>query len=409
MDSTQLPPQAQKPRPRLERLRSDRAVAGVASGLARYLDIDVAWVRIAFVVTALIGGSGVLIYLVGWIAMPEEGESESIASDKARRFPDAGSWIGVGLIVIAAMIIIGNTGLIDGDLIFAAVLIVLGFLLYRGDIPGFSGGDESAEVAEQPLDAAGFAEDEITAAPVAAAEDSLVYGRRVEQPTPPPPVAPTPPPSPDPAFQPRPIEPRQPSVLGRLAFATLLIVVGIMGVGHSAGWWEPAIRHYVGAGFVVLGAALVIGSIFGRARWLIVVGLVSAPLLFGAALLDVPFEGGFGDPFFNPQTGAELESDYRLIAGELVIDLTDLDLGVGEVYEIEASVVFGSLQVRIPEGLGVDVTAELDAGEIRFDGNSVAQGISNDRSIAYEGEGRIVLDAHVGFGELVVDRMEETP
>ncbi|MCP3994698.1 MAG: PspC domain-containing protein [bacterium] len=408
MESTQQPTQPQTPRPRLERLRQDRAVAGVASGLARYLNVDVAWVRIAFVVTALIGGSGVLLYLVGWVAMPEEGESESIVSDKARRFPDAGSWIGVGLIVIAAMIIIGNTGLIDGDLVFAAVLIVLGFLLYRGDIPGFSGSDESTDGPEQPLDTASLAGEEVTADAVVASDDSLVYGRQVDQPAPPP-VAPTPPQPPDPAFQPRPVEPRQSSVLGRLALATLLIVVGIMGVGHSSGWWEPAIRHYVGTGFVILGVALVIGSIFGRARWLIAVGLISAPLLFGAALLDVPLEGGFGDPHFTPQSAAELEADYRLIAGELLIDLSELDLAAGEVYEIEASVVFGSLQVQVPEGLGVEVTAELDAGEIRFNGESVAQGMSKDRSIVYEGEGLIVLDAHVGFGELVVDLMEETP
>ena len=89
-----------------------------------------------------------------------------------------------------------------------------------------------------------------------------------------------------------------------------------MGVGQSAGWWEPTVRHYVGSIFVILGITLVIGSVFGRARWLIVVGAISAPLLFGAALLDVPLEGGFGDPRFAPDTlGVGYDSIGRWLAG----------------------------------------------------------------------------------------------
>ena len=160
---------------------------------------------------------------------------------------------------------------------------------------------------------------------------------------------------------------------------------------------------------MILGAALVVGSIFGRARWLIAVGLIAAPLLFGAALLNVPLEGGFGDPYFAPQSAAELEEEYRLIAGELELDLTDVDLEAGEIYEVDASVVFGSLQIRVPNGVGVQVEAEVDAGEIRFDGNPVAQGVNHQRAIVYDGDGTIMLDAHVGFGEVVVYQVEETP
>ncbi len=410
MESTQLPPPPQKERPRLERLRSDRAVAGVASGLARYLDIDVAWVRIAFVVAALFGGTGVLMYVIGWIAMPEEGERDSIATDKARNMSDAGSWIGIGLIVIAAMIIVGNTGIIDGDLILAGVLIALGFLLYRGDLGNFANRqDRSDDVVGQDSPAA---PENAPASSQLVSADPVIYGREGEEPPPAPPVVPpplVPPPAPDPAFQPRTSTPRQSSALGRLAMATVLIAVGIMGVGQSAGWWEPGIRHYVGAVFVVLGAALVVGAIFGRARWLIVVGLIAAPMLFGAALLDVPLEGGFGDPHFTPMTTAELESEYRLVAGELVVDLSEIQVAPQDVLEIEASVVFGSLQIRVPQGAGVEISGEIDAGEIRYFGDSVAQGVNHDRSVVLDGAGLIVIDAHVGFGELVVTEVEETP
>ena len=416
MESTQLPPEPQTQRPRLERLRSDRAVAGVASGLARYLDVDVAWIRIAFVVAALFGGTGVLMYLVGWIAMPEEGTKESIVSEKTRTNENVVSWIGIGLIALALFIVIENTGLIDGDLIFAGVLIVLGFLLYRGDLGSF-GRSEASEQEEVSVGASSLSPSvEPAPSPIVGESTDLystVESAVPETPLPPVPPAPvSPPPPPDPAFQPR--EPRAPrpresSALGRLALATILIAVGVMGVGQSSGWWEPTVRHYVGTVFVVLGAALVVGSVFGRARWLIAVGLISAPLLFGAALLDVPLEGGFGDPLFEPRATTELEDEYRLVGGELELDLTELELAEGEVYQVDASVVFGSLQIRVPEGMGISVEAEIDAGEIRFDGNPVAQGVNHDRSLAYAGTGLIEIDAHVGFGELVVDQLEVTP
>jgi phage shock protein PspC (stress-responsive transcriptional regulator) len=58
----------------------DRMLAGVASGIARYLGVDVTVVRIVLAVLAVIGGAGVPIYLAGWLLIPEEGCEQSIAS-----------------------------------------------------------------------------------------------------------------------------------------------------------------------------------------------------------------------------------------------------------------------------------------------------------------------------------------
>jgi phage shock protein PspC (stress-responsive transcriptional regulator) len=54
-------------------------LAGVAAGIARYLDVDVTIVRILFAVLAVLGGAGVPIYLAGWLLIPEEGAEQSIA------------------------------------------------------------------------------------------------------------------------------------------------------------------------------------------------------------------------------------------------------------------------------------------------------------------------------------------
>ena len=41
---------------KLQRNQQDKMIAGVCSGLADYFDVDVTWVRIAFVVAVMVGG-----------------------------------------------------------------------------------------------------------------------------------------------------------------------------------------------------------------------------------------------------------------------------------------------------------------------------------------------------------------
>lgn len=55
---------------KLQRNEQEKTVAGVCAGLAEYFDVDVTWVRIAFVLAVLAGFSGVLAYIVLWIAVP---------------------------------------------------------------------------------------------------------------------------------------------------------------------------------------------------------------------------------------------------------------------------------------------------------------------------------------------------
>lgn len=57
-----------------------RMVAGVAAGIARYLGVDVTVVRIVLAVLTFVGGAGIPVYLAGWLLIPDEGASQSIAS-----------------------------------------------------------------------------------------------------------------------------------------------------------------------------------------------------------------------------------------------------------------------------------------------------------------------------------------
>ena len=72
-------PEATEPAPapqvrRLTRSATDKKVAGVCGGLAEYFNVDATMIRALFLVLAVFGGSGLLIYLVMWIIVPDAGK-----------------------------------------------------------------------------------------------------------------------------------------------------------------------------------------------------------------------------------------------------------------------------------------------------------------------------------------------
>ncbi|BCL13932.1 PspC domain-containing protein [Micromonospora sagamiensis] len=70
---TWTPPSTQAPYKQLRRPTTDRMVAGVASGLGRYFDVDPTLVRVVFAVSVLLtAGVTLLAYPVMWFLMPEE-------------------------------------------------------------------------------------------------------------------------------------------------------------------------------------------------------------------------------------------------------------------------------------------------------------------------------------------------
>src|ERR1700685_895245 len=59
-------------RKRLVLPRADRKIAGVCAGFAEYFDLDVILVRLVWLFVVLVGGTGLLAYVIAWIVMPEE-------------------------------------------------------------------------------------------------------------------------------------------------------------------------------------------------------------------------------------------------------------------------------------------------------------------------------------------------
>lgn len=57
---------------RLTRSTTDKKIAGVCGGLARYFGLDVTVIRIIFLVALIFGTLGFWIYLAVWLVAPEE-------------------------------------------------------------------------------------------------------------------------------------------------------------------------------------------------------------------------------------------------------------------------------------------------------------------------------------------------
>lgn len=64
----------------LRRSADDRMLAGVAGGIARYLDADVTLVRIIIAALALLNGVGLALYIAAWLLLPEDGQDQSLAA-----------------------------------------------------------------------------------------------------------------------------------------------------------------------------------------------------------------------------------------------------------------------------------------------------------------------------------------
>jgi len=116
---------------RLERSRDDRMLAGVCGGLASYFEIHPAFYRVGFVVLTLLGGAGLVIYAAAALVMPAEGKPDSVVSAALRDRRDR-PWplIGVGLLAVAAIVLLSHATLWPSGDAWVLLLIVGGAILW---------------------------------------------------------------------------------------------------------------------------------------------------------------------------------------------------------------------------------------------------------------------------------------
>ncbi len=337
---------------RLRRSVTDRHIAGVAGGLARHLDIDPIIVRVALVVAVFFGGAGLLAYIGAWILVPEEGTNdEPLGLDQRNRTL---ALAGVGILaVICAFGDWAGAFWFPWPLAIIAVLVV--WFLNRNQKDGAGSG---YGYATPPAG---------TDAPAADATYDQTYEQTYDQTyeqqhgqqqgwTPPPTSY---------ARETR-RRPRNPRKRGPILFFFTLALValaeGVLGVVDLAGA-SITDSAYPALALGIIAAMLLLGSFWGRAGGLIALGLVAALATAGATAGDhLPDE----HHTYVPTSPGSVEDTYDFGGGEFRLDLsaiTDVDALDGR--EIRIDGVGGRVEVVVPDGMDVDVTTEVVAGDSR--------------------------------------------
>ncbi|MGW8816179.1 PspC domain-containing protein [Gordonia terrae] len=120
----------------------DRTIAGVCTGIAARYRVDPTLVKVAFVVAAFFGGSGLILYLAAWVAFPGAGRAraDALRVESARAGHSShGSMHGLGnpqviLLVVLAIVIVTSVGPNrtwgSGGLVGAILMLGGWFLLY---------------------------------------------------------------------------------------------------------------------------------------------------------------------------------------------------------------------------------------------------------------------------------------
>src|SRR5690606_39070871 len=124
---------------------------------------------------------------------------------------------------------------------------------------------------------------------------------------------------------------------------------------------------------VVLGLGLLVGSVWGKARYLILIAVVLVP-----TLMFTPFANFWQGQTtrISPTSFADLQSSYSMEVGRLSINLVDLPWD-GEEVDLVVSGDVGEINIWVPFDVAISGSASVDVGTVRVPGIHSGWGISS--------------------------------
>ena len=255
--------------PPLVRRSDDRVVRGVCAAIGRTTGTDPVLWRVVLVVLAIFGGSGLLIYVAGWLLIPEEGAEASIAERHLRGRGLSRTAV-IALTVVGATVLALTTGG-SGD---AAPVLAAGLLAYivlRGlptgqVVLGQPPGTSYAKTAYPPTGgsvAGGVSSgSDAGGGSVAGSPDSVPVTAAA------PPGARWSPPAPRPR-----------SALGLLTVSAALLVVGVLLGLQAANQIDLTVGGVLAGALATVGVGLLVGARWGRSRGLVLLAALLAATL----------------------------------------------------------------------------------------------------------------------------------
>lgn len=380
-------------RPR--RPRRGRKIAGVATGIANRYRIDPVLVRVAFVVAAIYGGAGVVLYLLGWLFLPEQDDEVSPIESmlgKGRSSMSTGFTL---LLCLLMLPVLGGflSGSFTGEFSSWFSLLVMGGLLFmlhqaRGHLtpvtPAPPGGTPNTETPVPPS----------MAMPMTMPTSPLFPpppGASAGVPTTPPtgaPVGMTPPPEerttppawdplgaapfawdlPEPTTPEEPEEPEPPVKRRKPKVATATIGIALMAVAGlsiaasetmgPSGWITP--QHIVGVALAIVGLGMVAGAMVRSGRGLIAIAVPLSVVGMGLTSVSPGGYDGYGDMSVLPLAVVNVRDSYERSIGDIELDLSRLP--ASGVVTTEARTDIGNVTVIVPETADVVVTCETERG-----------------------------------------------
>ena len=171
---------------------------------------------------------------------------------------------------------------------------------------------------------------------------------------------------------------------------------------------------YVALPLALVALGLIAGAWLGRARWLIVPGLLLTVALAASSTAErvdwqaVRHHGGTGDVTWAPTTIADIQTGYRLNAGNATLDLSRLDF-TDHTVDVDVAVNVGDLTIILPPNVDTNVDAKVSVGDGKvfdqsWNGIDKSRRHITDNGADGPGGGHLNLKTDVSLGNLEVHR-----
>ncbi|MGK5742770.1 PspC domain-containing protein [Micromonospora sp. URMC 103] len=211
-----------------------------------------------------------------------------------------------------------------------------------------------------------------------------------------------------PAKQPK--RPKERSPLGAVTFSLIFLALGLVAVLDLLNVFDVGASAYFAAALATIGFGLLVGTWFGRARWLIALGLVTAAALAVGTVAESydRFRGVDGAVTWAPASYQDLATRYENSLGDAVLDLRAVDFDKRNT-DITVSVNLGKATVVVPPNVDVTTVADVNAGDATIFGRHQPGPAGRSREFTDlgpdgAGGGTLRLFVHINAGNLVVTR-----